>query len=144
MILELNAQFHPISSWFIYDTLVGEGTGLNRLAEAFVENILAKQRQFKILIHAEQIAKPGIKRRPARQKFIYRVVETGKLAAGLLEADLSAQLIVADIKCLLYQPRKSCLWRMGSPLARKIWPTLLFREEETVIFGIEQTDATLN
>ena len=114
------------------------------MAEAFIENILAKQRQFKILIHTEQIAKSGIKRRSARQKFIYRVVKTGKLTAGLLEADLGAQLIVADIKCLLYQPRKSSLWRMGGPLAREVRAAFFFRKEEAVIFGIKQAYATLD
>jgi hypothetical protein len=102
MILEFDAQFQPIGPGFVHDTLIGKCTCLNRLAEALVENILAEQRQFQILIQAEQIAKPSIKGCAARQKSICGVMKTGELTAGLFEAYLSAQFIVADIKRLLY------------------------------------------
>ena len=39
MILEFDAQFHPIRSGFVYNTLIGKRTGLNRLAEAFAEHL---------------------------------------------------------------------------------------------------------
>ncbi len=106
-ILEFDTQFDAISARFIYNTLVGERTGLYRLAEPFVENILPKYGNFKITVHAKQVAKPRIKSCAAWQELIWRVVEACKLTAGLLEADLGAQLIVANIICLLHQPVKA-------------------------------------